>query len=119
MNNINKKIKKYFGKNNDINAKDNDGRTALMKASAYGQNEVVEALIENGADVNIIDNYNNTALIYASIFGHNEVVKTILIDYQAKVSEEDKLTLKEHNCTFTLNLINKIDLEKQLQQEIK
>ena len=41
----------------DVNAKDNEGRTALMAASNYGHTEIVSMLLEMGADVNAKDNY--------------------------------------------------------------
>ena len=37
----------------DINAKDNDGETALMHASQEGHIEIVRELIERGADINV------------------------------------------------------------------
>jgi ankyrin repeat protein len=36
----------------DVNAKNNDGLTALMLASSYGRKEIVKLLLDNGADVN-------------------------------------------------------------------
>ena len=36
----------------DINAKGNDGRTALMQAVMWGQTETVKVLLAKGADVN-------------------------------------------------------------------
>lgn len=39
----------------DVNAKDNDGRTALMGAAHKGRNEVVKILVEHGADMAVND----------------------------------------------------------------
>ena len=44
----------------DVNAKNNDGWTALMKASENGRKEVVEMLINAGADVNAKNNDGKT-----------------------------------------------------------
>ena len=60
-------IVKYLLENGaDINAKDNYGTTALMKASSNGQLEIVQFLIENGADINIKNNEGKTALDVAA-----------------------------------------------------
>lgn len=50
----------------DINAKDNDGHTALMRALAYDNFEMVKLLIEKGADINARDNDGYTVLMLAS-----------------------------------------------------
>ena len=49
----------------DINAKDNNGFTALMGACKGGYVTVLSPLIEAGADVDARDNDGNTALMYA------------------------------------------------------
>jgi len=48
-----------------VNAKDNNGWTALMFAAYGGQADRVKALIAAGADVNAKDNWRETALIKA------------------------------------------------------
>ena len=65
----------------NINAKDNDGETALMGASYNGHLEVVKYLIENGADVNIKDNYYG---ITALDFARDEEIKEVLRKAGAK-----------------------------------
>lgn len=103
----------------DVNIEYINGDTALMRAVMVGRNEIVKTLIDYGADINAKDNDGWSALIWASYRGHNDIVKTLLIDYEAKVSEIDKGMLKEIGATFTLNLINKIEFEKNLQKDIK
>ncbi len=49
----------------DVNAKNDYGRTALMRASELRDTEAVEFLIENKANVNSADNDGNTALMAA------------------------------------------------------
>jgi ankyrin repeat protein len=66
-----------------VNAKNKDGRTALMFASERGHKEVVKLLIEKGAGVNVKDKYGWTALKYASENGHQEIVE-LLKSYGAK-----------------------------------
>jgi serine/threonine-protein phosphatase 6 regulatory ankyrin repeat subunit B len=60
-----------------VNAKRNDGRTALMIASERGHKEVVKLLLEKGADVNAKNKEGMTALKYASENGHKEIVELL------------------------------------------
>ena len=48
----------------DVNAKDNNGRTALMYAANYGEKSIIPLLIQSGADVNAKDTQDKTALMY-------------------------------------------------------
>ena len=61
-------LRKLLEKGAEVNAKDNDGRTALIWASsAMDKNDLnpsaLEALMTNGADVNAKDNRGQTALM--------------------------------------------------------
>ena len=47
------------------NAKDAQGRTALMLASAKGNSEIIKTLISKGVDVNAKDNADWTLLVHA------------------------------------------------------
>ena len=47
----------------NVNAKDNDGKTALIEASESGFTIIVKYLIENGANVNEKDRDGDSALI--------------------------------------------------------
>ena len=49
----------------DVNAKDNEGKTALMYAYAAYNKVSVDLLIKNRANVNAKDNEGNTALLHA------------------------------------------------------
>ena len=55
-----------LAKGADVNAKNQDGWTALMCASLDGHKEVVELLLAKRADVNAKANDGFTALIMAS-----------------------------------------------------
>jgi uncharacterized protein len=62
-----------------INAQDAAGRTALMYAILYGQNEAVKLLIPYcGSGVNLKDNQGYTALGYAAQKGNKELIKLLL-----------------------------------------
>lgn len=58
----------------NVNYKDKDGYTRLMKACAEGEKETATTLINDmGANVNIQDNEENTALMQLIIFNNNNL----------------------------------------------
>ncbi|HEX5964843.1 MAG TPA: ankyrin repeat domain-containing protein, partial [Pyrinomonadaceae bacterium] len=67
----------------DINARNEHGMTALMRAAYHGRVQMVRALLEHGADPNVMRNDKFTALSLAAFFGHAEIVD-ILIEHGAK-----------------------------------
>ncbi|MDY5918496.1 MAG: ankyrin repeat domain-containing protein [Treponema sp.] len=74
-----KDVVEYFLKKGvNVDAKDQDGNTALIKASINNQLEIVKYLIKNGADVNIKNNDAITALMVAAYSGHLDVVNLLL-----------------------------------------
>ncbi|HEY0764658.1 MAG TPA: ankyrin repeat domain-containing protein [Pyrinomonadaceae bacterium] len=62
----------------DINARNRNGMTALMKAAECGQVQTVRLLLEYGADPNLTRNDGFTALALAAFFGYTETVKTLM-----------------------------------------
>ena len=67
----------------DVNARNEHGVTALMRAAHYGHDRTVRVLLEHGADPNIMRNDKFTALALAAFFGHTETVR-LLIENGAK-----------------------------------
>ena len=55
-------VRTLIDKGADVNAKDDDGETALMLAAYYGYADVVRVLIEKGADVGAMNKDGGTAL---------------------------------------------------------
>ena len=67
---------KYLVENGaDANAKDDNGRTALMDASYNGHLEIVKYLVENGADVNVKNDQGKTALDIAKEKEYTTIAK--------------------------------------------
>lgn len=62
----------------DINARNEHGVTALMRAAQYGHVKMVRALLDRGADANIKRNDKFTALALAAFFGHTEIVRMLM-----------------------------------------
>ena len=67
----------------DIDARNEHGMTALMRAANNGNEPMVRALIRNGANPNVTRNDKFTALALAAFFGHTETVR-VLIEHGAK-----------------------------------
>ena len=81
----------------DINAKDDNGNTALMLAAKSANAEVAGELILAGADIDAKDKNGNTALMYASVNQSGDISEPIAdleeleqILSEAKDSLEDK-----------------------------
>src|SRR5689334_3491830 len=62
----------------DVNARNEHGMTALMRAAYHGRVQLVRVLLEHGADPNVTRNDNFTALSLAAFFGHAEIVDTLM-----------------------------------------
>ena len=77
----------------DVNAKNQNGCTALILASLNGNYEIVIELVNCGAKVNLQDMFGWTALMTASRKGHYEIVR-LLLNYHANpnIQANDGLT---------------------------
>jgi len=73
----------------EINAKNSDGWTALMKAAANKDEEKCRILVDAGADVNASDPNGYTALMGAASIGNTAIV-LMLIEAKADVNAKDK-----------------------------
>jgi ankyrin repeat protein len=60
-------------KNKGVNAKDECGRTALMRAAHHGSADNVKTLLDMGADVNASDLWDVTALVMATARGRDDI----------------------------------------------
>jgi ankyrin repeat protein len=62
----------------DVDAKDENSRTELHRATRNRQKHLVESLIERGADVNAQDRFGWTPLHYAADEGFSDVATVLL-----------------------------------------
>ena len=77
----------------DVDAKDDEGNTALMDAASGGwrSEDVIKLLLDAGADVDAKDDEGNTALMDAASGGwRNEDVVKVLLDAGADVDAEGR-----------------------------
>jgi ankyrin repeat protein len=83
-------VRALVEKGADLNAKDNGGQTALMKAVWMGRcnADVVRFLIEKGADVNAYDKNGYTALMTAANQGFVDIVRA-LVEKGADLNAQD------------------------------
>lgn len=70
-----------------INARESNGITPLMRASAEGHLDIVQCLIQHGAEVNLQNSGDHTALAMACYQGQTDVVRYLLEFGKAAVNE--------------------------------
>ena len=85
-------VEKYLAAGNNIEGRD-PGETVdwtlLILAATFGQPEVVELLIEEGADINARFFGNGSALIWAAMLSQREVVE-LLLEKEADIALKDE-----------------------------
>ena len=67
-------VKQLLDHGAHVNAKDENGYTALTQAATIGSADIAKVLIDHGADANEIDNDDVTVLMHALKSDHFEVV---------------------------------------------
>ena len=72
----------------EINAPDEQGRTAVVAATYNNHIETVKALIQKKADINIRDNQLNNVLLYAGAEGMLDIVKLALRGWSGYKTDE-------------------------------
>ncbi len=71
-------LKQHLSTGAQVDTRDDDGETPLMKAADHGVASAVEALLRAGADPNARDEDGETALMMAADEGNIVVVKLLL-----------------------------------------
>lgn len=89
LNGLYSEVMKSIDNGIDINAKDEDGRSALMYAAYNGHNAVIQILLEKGASVDLRDVNGRTALMLAASGPFPASVK-LLLDKKADPNLTDK-----------------------------
>jgi uncharacterized protein len=78
-------VKRLLQSGANINATNEEGRTAVLAATYHNQVETVEILIQAGADINIRDHNRNNVFLYAGAEGLRDILK-LAIDAGADVT---------------------------------
>ena len=71
-------VRRLIERQDDLDARDDDGYTALMYAANAGEEEIVTALLAAGADVNAADSQRSTPLMFAAQHDHPRLVHPLL-----------------------------------------
>lgn len=71
------RVKEFLSKGADVNAKDDQGYTALMWAAYNGHIDIIKELLLFGADVNEQDNKGYTAQMWANEQGYADIVQLL------------------------------------------
>jgi len=71
-------IHRLLAEGTTVDARDRDGRTALLVATRANRIAAARALIEAGADVNAVDAIHDTPFLYAGASGHREILEMTL-----------------------------------------
>jgi len=83
-----KKLLLHPGVITNLEAKNNDGCTALFLAAHYGNKEIVKRLVDAGADLKAVDSNGATGLIIAASNGQANIVEMLMelddVDLEAK-----------------------------------
>ena len=84
-------LEEILARGADIDARNVDGVTALMRAAYTGRLKMVRALIGHGADLNATRVDGFTSLGLAAFFGHTDVVK-VLVESGADLSQATRFS---------------------------
>ena len=89
------------------------GQSALQLAAAYGHNEIVRILLEEGVGINLTDFEGRTALHWAALRGHGSAVR-LLLDHDAAIEAVTcgGSTALHFAVTFGYETVVRILLEK-------
>lgn len=86
----------------DINARRNDGFTALALAAFFGRTSIVKLLLERGADVRVVTRFGTSPAMWAKARGFREVVDLLRsVPQVAIISESQVPVIPEHDVALT------------------
>lgn len=84
------KIREIISAGAELEARDPQGRTALLLATHANAVEIAKALIAAGADVNAKDAIKDTPFLYAGAEGRTEILEAILATAKANLKDTNR-----------------------------
>jgi len=101
----------------DINAQDNDGRTALHCACADGASDVVTMMVQEGARMDLSDNDGYKPLHHAALNNEDDIVKFLLVQTamqrlndEAAQAPQMRRQLREYRATQAKEDLDSFDI---------
>ena len=73
-----KNVETFIAAGADLEARDNDNMTALMRAAEKGYSDIFRILIDAGADISAKDKFGCTAFFKAADKNHVDIVKMLI-----------------------------------------
>ena len=96
-------IQKLIDRGANVNDRNWNGLTALMKAAIHNHVSNLEVLVSNGANIHArIDNYFATAILYASLHNSIDAMK-YLMTVGANVYDQTRLGSTCYNVTYNVD----------------
>ncbi len=84
------KVREIISTGGELEARDPQGRTALLLATHADAFEIAKTLIAAGADVNAKDAIKDTPFLYAGAEGRTEILKAILATGKANLKDTNR-----------------------------
>jgi ankyrin repeat protein len=113
-----KTVKLLLDKGANIETRDWNGQTPLIRAAAYGQHGIMKVLLEGGADIEAHDDDGQTALIAAACGGCSSIDEgdtldsvRVLLERHADVEAKDK---RGHTALMVAASYGRADIVKML-----
>ena len=106
----------------NVDARDNNGDTALIISSMNGHENCVKALLEKKANPNLMNYRRQSALFVAAMNGHTGIAKDLLnAGADMDVKSSDNLSAyeiaKRNGRRHIYDMMDKIRSEKELKKE--
>lgn len=78
----------------DVNAKRNDGFTALALAAFFGRTRIVKLLLERGADVRVVTRFGTSPEMWAKARGFREIVDLLQGGPEIAISSKSQVSYR-------------------------